>query len=260
MKRMDTSKSAAQTPQIGHIVDALDADLPEIAAEVIRRHLDVSDPETQTFLARPDGREQHQTRWHQWGIITHTRVFLRHFEVDVPRYLREWGLWDRADAILSLQVDGITRWDLLRIGILLHDIGKFGARFRGRSRFHFTGHEDMSGSIIRQEVPLTEYGLTAAQAEYVATVAEDHFVLGLLRRRAREHDGYDASFARSPEFRATARRIKREHSGDFVEIGVLFLGDSLAKADPETGPPDAVSQYAVNIDIARAYLQIVLAE
>ncbi len=255
---MDTGKNAEPKPQIGQIVDSLNAQLPDIASDVIRRHLDPADPATRDFLLHPDAREQHQTRWHQWGIITHTRVFLRHFGTDIPGYLREWDLWDAVNDVLSETIDGVTRWDLLRIGILLHDIGKFGARFHGGTRFHFTGHEDVSGRIIREELQLEDYGLTVAQAEYAATVAEDHFVLGQMRRRARDLGGYNEGFAHSPEFRIIAGRIKHEHPADFVEIGVLFLGDSLAKADPQTGPPDAVSQYAINIEIAHSYLEVVL--
>jgi hypothetical protein len=255
---MDVPKSGGNTPQIQEIVARLNSQLPEIASGVIRRHLDMADPATLEFLERPDGRDQHQTRWHQWGIITHTRVFLRHFDSDIPRYLREWGLWDRVDEVLSGRIDGVQRWDLLRIGILLHDIGKFGARFRGRARFHFTDHENLSGQIIREELHLEQYGLTGDQAEYVALVAQDHFVLGLMRRSARDSGGYDTRFARSHAFHQLALDIKRKHPDDYVEIGVLFLGDSLAKADPFSGPPDAVSQYDVNIEIARAYLAAVL--
>lgn len=255
---MNTGKNAAGTPEIGRIVDTLDAELPEIASRVIRRFLDIDDPATHDFLRYPDGREQHQTRWHQWGIITHTRVFLHHFDADIPGYLQEWGVWGAASTVLDGTIDEASRWDLLRVGILLHDIGKFGARFRGRTRFHFTGHEDLSGRIIREELRLVEYGLTPAQAEYVATVAEDHFVLGQIRRNVRELGDYDESFARSPAFWSVADRVRRDHPDDFVEVGILFLGDSLAKADPRTGPPDALSQYRVNIEIARAYLTRVL--
>lgn len=236
----------------------LDADLVEIARDVIRRHLDPDDPETAAFLRAPDGRDQHQTNWHQWGIITHSRVFLQHFTGDVERYLRSWGLWQSVDAFLQRPIDGVARWDLLRLTILLHDIGKFGARTRGKQRFHFTGHEKLSGTIIRHEIELTRFGLTARQIEYVALTAEDHFVLGLLRKRAREQGTYDESFTERPEFGVLCREIKREHPQDFVEIGVLFLGDSLAKANPESGPPAAVGQYGVNITVARRYLEVAL--
>src|SRR5256885_5542317 len=100
----------------------IDARLPELAREVIRRHLDPQAPDTADFLASPDGREQHQQMWHQWGIITHTRVFLRYYEEEIPALLRQWGLWKSVDHALSEQIDGASRWELLRIAILLHDI------------------------------------------------------------------------------------------------------------------------------------------
>src|ERR671926_205891 len=86
----------------------IDAELPELARQVIRDHLDTRLPETQAFLDRPDSRDQHQTSWHQWGIITHTRVFLRHFEHDIPRYLQEWGVWEPVDEALRREIDGVS--------------------------------------------------------------------------------------------------------------------------------------------------------
>lgn len=255
---MTAARSANSQADIRGVEREIDRRLPDIARDVIRAHLDVEGADTRDFLAHPDAREQHQTQWHQWGIITHTRMFLRHLEADVPRYLKEWGLWDRVNAVLSRRIDGISRWDLLRIAILLHDVGKFAARFRGRSRFHFTNHERLSGEIIRRELDLAGLGLTPAQVEYVAHAAEDHFVLGLVRKRARERGEYDANFIDSDEFDRLALAIKSEHPDDYVEIGVLFLGDSLAKVDPRTGPEAAVSQYGVNIEVAHRYLTVVL--
>lgn len=236
----------------------IDQGLYELARDVIRRHLDLEMRETQDFLTRPDGRDQHQTMWHQWGIITHTRVFLQHFERDIPAYLQSWGLWDAVNEQLSRPVDGASRWELLRITILLHDIGKFGARFKGRQRFHFTNHERLSGDIIRHELGLSELGLTPTQVEYVALTAEDHFVLGVVRKRAREVGRYDDAFAEGLEFATLCDEIRAAHPLDYVEIGVLFLGDSLAKADPDSGPVQAVSQYATNVAVARRYLSRVL--
>jgi hypothetical protein len=235
----------------------LDEKLEEIAQSVIRRHLDLSEPSNRTFLLHPDDPEQHQTRWHQWGILTHTRTFLRQFDEDVPQFLQSWGVLSCVDGRLSGTVDGARRWDLLRISILLHDIGKFAVRFRGRIRFHFTEHEKMSGVIIRDELALDKYGLTPAQIAYIARTAEDHFVLALARRRAREQSAYDERFTRSADFDHICRDIRALHPDDYIEVGVLFLGDSLAKADPAVGPADALSQYELNIVVARQYLQTV---
>jgi len=183
---------------------------------------------------------------------------MHHYEVDVPRYLKEWGLWQPVSSMLAERIDGVGRGDLLRVAILLHDIGKFGARTRGKNRFHFSRHEELSGRVIREEIDFDVYELTHAQIEYIAMTAEDHFVLGQVRKRAREDGAYGTDFVRGHRFLAIVREIRNEHPRDFVEIGVLFLGDSLAKADPACGPERAVRQYYINIDLAHAYLNVVL--
>jgi hypothetical protein len=237
---------------------AIDDRLEEMARAVIRGHLDLSRPENSSFLAYPDARDQHQTQWHQWGILTHTRMFLRHYDQDIPQYLREWGVYEQVDEILRRCIDGASRWELLRAAILLHDIGKFSARTRGQKRFHFAHHEEQSGDIIRDELDLHSLGFTAAQTDYIAQTAQDHFVLGLVRKAARARGQYDETMPFTEIFRSLSLQIKAEHPDDFVEIGVLFLGDSLAKVDPASGPERAVSQYDVNILVAREYLRIVL--
>ncbi len=237
---------------------AIDRDLPALARVAIRRHLDLSVPENEAFLRDPDNREHHQTQWHQWGILTHSRMFLRDLETRVPCYLGDWGLRDPIDDHLRQQVDGAPKWELLRIVALLHDIGKFAARKRGRQRFHFAGHENLSRQMILCDLDLARFGLTRAQIDYVARCAGDHFVLGIVRKRAREQGSYDQEFIASTAFTALARQIRREHPDDFVEIGVLFLGDSLAKVEPPNGPSVALTQYDLNIAVAQRYLTLVL--
>jgi HD domain len=253
--------SAADNPRILDVTAAIqniNAELPGMARGVIERHLDLSSEANRDFLDDPDGRNQHQAQWHQWGILTHTRVFLRHYDEVVPRLLQEWGLSERIRTLLASPVDGVARWDLLRVAILLHDIGKFAARTYSQSGFHFARHERLSGEIIRRELDLARFGLTPAQIGYVARTAEDHFVLAVVRKQAREIRTYDERFVGSQEFSDMSRRVMSEHPDDYVEIAVLFLGDSLAKADPQTGPERAVSQHIVNVAAARRYLEIVL--
>lgn len=239
-------------------IQAIDRDLPAMAREVIRRHLDLSVAENDAFLREPDDREHHQTQWHQWGILTHSRVFLRDLETAVPSYLRDWDLWQPVDRHLRQPIDGASKWELLRIVALLHDIGKFGARRRGRERFHFARHEELSRQIILCDLDLTRFGLTGPQIEYVARCSGDHFVLGIVRKRAREQGTYDQAFVGSDAFAELAREIKAEHPDDFIEIGVLFLGDSLAKVEPPDGPAVALTQYDLNIAVAHRYLALVL--
>ncbi|MGH2447044.1 MAG: hypothetical protein ACRDFS_00340 [Chloroflexota bacterium] len=244
--------------QVDAILQELDRRLPEMARDVIRRHLDVSQAQNIDFAKHPDSREHHQTRWHQWGIISHTRVFLRDFEVRVPEYLESWGLWEPVRHVLEVHIDGVSKLNLLRIAILLHDLGKFGARTRGKERFHFSGHEKLSGQIVTDELDLAELGLTADQISYIGLAARDHFVLGTLRQNARSEGQFDAGFLASDRFEQLALEVKRQHPDDWVEIGVLFLGDSLAKANPPEGPEPALEQYQLNIDTAHRYLSLVL--
>lgn len=254
---MSTHAERDAARNVASIARVIDRDLPELARRVIDARLDLSRPENTAFLASPDDRRHHQMQWHQWGIITHTRVFLRHFDEDMSGYLRDWNLAAGVNAVLDSTVDDASRRDLLRVSILLHDIGKFGARTIGRSGYHFPRHEEVSGDIIREELDLPSYGLTAAQTEYIATTAQDHFVLGLMRKAARETGVYDAQFVESDAFEETVREIERTHPDDRVEIGVLFLCDSLAKSDPAAGPARAVSQYTVNTAVSRRYLELV---
>jgi hypothetical protein len=247
-------------PDVASIARAIDAALPDLARDVVRRHLDLSDQANRAFLQTPDDREQHQTRWHQWGIITHTRRFLELFGTDLPCLLRQWGLHQAVESRLAGQIDRACKRDLLYISILLHDIGKFGARTRGRERFHFTHHEQLSGAIIRNELRLDRFGLTQAQIEYIALTAQDHFVLGLVRKQIRERRSYDSAFIQGREFAEIASGVVRDHPTDYVEVGVLFLGDSLAKATPGEGPELALSQYDINLEVARRYLTLAVGE
>lgn len=246
-------------PDIATVTRTIDHDLPETARKVIREHLDLAVPANSAFLHQPDAREHHQTQWHQWGIITHTRVFLEDLRAVVPGFLREWGLWARIDEHLRASIDGVTKWELLDIVVLLHDIGKFAARTRGRERFHFARHEQLSREIILHELDLGQFGLTPPQIEYIGLCAGDHFVLGIARKRAREQGDYNAAFVEGDEFVRLACRIEREHPDDFIEIGVLFLGDSLAKLNPPDGPEIALTQYELNIAVAHRYLSLALA-
>jgi hypothetical protein len=251
-------EKAGRVRDISKIVEDVEEQLPAFARDVIRTHLDTAETYNRTFLDHPDQLDQHQMQWHQWGILTHTRVFLRLYESTVPDRLKSWGLWEQTRAWLARTVDDVERWYLLKIATLLHDIGKFGSRTVGSGGFHFAGHEKLSGEIIRNELHLERFGLSPDQVAYVALAAQDHFVLALARKNARQLGRFTLDFPRSKEFREFARNTQASHPEDYVEIGVLFLGDSMAKADPHEGPEKAVAQNPINEAVARAYLEIVL--
>ena len=49
-------------------------------------------PENQSFIAHPNDPAEHKPKWHQFGIITHTRRFAYHYDNTMQQYLSEWGL------------------------------------------------------------------------------------------------------------------------------------------------------------------------
>ncbi len=179
------------------------------------------------------------------------------------------------------------------LAILLHDLGKFTTRrliptSDGSFKTSFRDHEAASGQIIRTpafaQMLEQEYGLSVLQIAYIARAAELHYELGELRYAARHSpQGYTIAFAHSQMFHNSAKRLmEKEYEGFEAEIGLLFLGDSLAKTDirllaktdeeiaaseqliqellekRKLNPKliNAVKQLPVNLAIAEAYLHM----
>ncbi|MCX7616264.1 MAG: hypothetical protein N2Z68_02640 [Patescibacteria group bacterium] len=287
----DRSKIGTQR-ETKDIIASLWEKLPTIAKDLIQKSQDLSDEHNKNFFGNPDDLLEHNPKWHQWGVITHTKMFEKFYREEVPQYLEQWGMSDRAQQQMSEQIDGISKDQLLNIAILLHDLGKFTERKLKREEdgslsASFKKHEAASGRIIRTPefsgMLKQEYGLTDAQIEYIACCAELHYELGIVRNEAKKSDlGYTLAFTRSDEFQNRVRQIMAQYPDFQLEIGILFLADSLAKTDIRIeGDTDeqiesqgvsvqevlkerglnpklikAVKQLPVNIAIAEAYLRI----
>lgn len=278
--------------QAREIIASLWEKLPAIAKDLIQKSLDLSDERNRRFFENPDDFLEHEPNWHQWGIITHTKMFEKFYREEIPRYLKQWGLSDKFQKQMSEQIDGLTKDQLLNIAILLHDLGKFTERKLKREEdgsisTSFKNHEAVSGKIIRtpefSKMLKQEYGLTEAQIEYIACCAEMHYELGIVRDEAKKSAfGYTLTFVRSDEFKNRAKQIMAQYPDFQLEIGVLFLADSLAKTDirieadtdEQIDSQDeliketlaqrglnpqlikAVKQLPVNLAVAEAYLKI----
>ena len=128
-----------------------------------------------------------------------------------------------------------------------------------------------------------EFGLTDAQIEYIACCAELHYELGIVREMAKKSDlGYTLAFAHSTAFHEHAEQLMVRYPDFQLEVGVLFLADSLAKTDTriesgsdeqigDQGPVitellkkrnlnpkliNAVKQLPINRTVAETYLKI----
>lgn len=225
-------------PHTTEIVKAILDEYPSVARQIIQQYQDMSLPVNQSFARHPDDPAEHETRWHQFGIITHSERFQQILAHEVPAYLQKWSLWREVQKVLLAQIDGKSKWDLLQVTAVLHDVGKFAARQPGKG---FRDHEVFSGQLIRTTLKplLKTYSLTEAQIEYIARTAELHYELGKIRRKAKK-TGYTIAFTQSQAFKDGVQTIQQQYPDFALEIGLLFLPDSISKTEiAATGETDA---------------------
>lgn len=209
--------------------------LPELARDVMEDR-----PENNNFRENPDDVEEHDPQWHQFGIITHTQEFSRVYKNECQEMLRDWGVGESVNDKLSEEIDGRTKAELLQISIPLHDLGKFARGFVGEDdqlEPDYAGHEAKSERLIMENEKVQSllregYGLTDDQIEYVARCAGLHYELGKMRDEAKQSAlGYSLAFTENDECREVCGKITDRYPQFKGEIGILFLGDSLAKTD-----------------------------
>lgn len=216
---------------ISESIDQLRGSLPTIAELVIDGEKNPS------LKANPDDYLEHSPKWHQHGIVTHSLEFAKAMKTTIPDYINEWGLEEPVNEVLSEQIDGVEKRQLLEVASLLHDVGKFTARKEGHDHdevsYSFTDHEEHSGQIIRTQLhdTLKELKLTDRQIEYVARCAELHFELGKVRRSSKENGGFTMAFVDTPAFQEAAQEIIDNNSNFALEIGLMFIADGLSKSE-----------------------------
>lgn len=277
-------------PDIDHALGILWDRLPGIARGLVESARYPEHPKNARFLADPDDPAEHETRWHQWGVITHTRMFERHYNETVPSLLSRWNVRAAVERSLGREVEGAPRSGLLRLSIPLHDLGKFAVRQvrlarNGRTAVSFKHHEEESGRIVRRDLgPLLkgELGLSGAQFEYVAECAARHYELARVRDALKGAGTYDLAHVRTPRFGRLCLDLAEANAGYELEIGLLWLADSLAKVgahfeaetdrelaarapeiraaaaalDPSRDLFEPVRQTAVNTAVAEVYLKL----
>ncbi|MEQ8171852.1 MAG: HD domain-containing protein, partial [Candidatus Eremiobacterota bacterium] len=212
------------------IIEKLHLYLEEMAKDIIRQNLDLSIKENQDFLNNPDDVNHQKPEWHQFGIITHTKMVEKAFREELPVYLNRWGIRDITERHLNEEIDGIKKRDLFIMTIILHDTGKFKVRTmkkkNGLIKYSFKPHEKASGEIIRsvKHILKKDFCLTEGQIEYIARCAELHFELGLLRYTGKaSKTGFNREFIYSEVFKNTVLEFISKNPDFKWEIGLFFL-------------------------------------
>ncbi len=176
----DAGAVPAPTSPIADLLARIDRDLPALAEELVP----LAPATSATFLAMPDDPREHKPEWHQFGIITHTRRFVRTLYEDIPPALRQVdpAIAGRVARYLDVPIGDLSRRDLMLIAGYWHDIGKFTTRTLGRrGDWRFIGHAHDSARLItgdradRAEGLGARYGLAPDQIAYVARLADLHY-------------------------------------------------------------------------------------
>ena len=196
-------------------------DLKHLATQLARK----SPSYSVEFEEQLDDVAQHSIKWHQFGILTHTRLTFD--------YLRKNKLYRELDFSRQMQlhiqkhlnknISDLKKTELLQIASLLHDIGKFKVRFwdDAKQQFKFKGHEAESAKIAKQYL---RNKLTPAQTAYIYRIILLHDEPLELKKRLKRM----ASRTTNQERRLFQNMIKKLGK-EAIDILVFFWSDKIAK-------------------------------
>lgn len=220
------------------IVEELEGNLKKYGREIIRNNLRLPKQYKKSFLLNIDHVNEHDPRWHQWGIISHSIMVRKAFDTEVWKYLRKWGIINEIEEYLEEDIDGMGKNRLFRMSLPLHDIGKFNKGLKqeeGRVRPDFSNHWVFSEKIINSESfrkELKTYELTDKQIDYIAKCTGYHYELNYPRKEAeRRGIGYSMKFLKSDLGKETIQECYKNSDDMKIEAGLIFLADSLGKTD-----------------------------
>jgi len=216
----------------------IDNGLETISRELITRNINCSKQDNLSFLENPDSVWGHSLHWHQWGIITHSRMSLKFYQ-ELPQFLDDTNLTRKINKDLRKKINNTDKGQLLPIAYLYHDLGKFVTRTKvqkadGTFSFTFTNHEEASKDVIKSPLVLNNLkilGFTDTQIEYISNCAGLHYELGKLRDTLLKNEKYTETDISSTELKTQLCELMIKNIDYSLEIGLMFLIDSLAKQE-----------------------------
>ncbi len=238
------------------IIHTLQEKLPIWGAELVRSHLDQKQPYNVSFATDLDNPKHHKPEWHEWGILTHTKKVLEAFELECLSYLETWG-WNNIETewaneyYMKSSPSRYTHRELMTIAIILHDLGKFTNRHLSKIQtntytnypdFSFGLHEVASERIIHSDLvrpTLIELGLHPEEVYYIGRLTALHYELSKIRERAKQsQEGFCTTYLMSQQYEKECRLLLRSHSPFAIELGIIYLADTLGKTSYRLTPEE----------------------
>ena len=220
------------------IADAMES-LGDFARDILRPDL----IRNLSFFSNLDKPDFNQPEWHQWGILTHTEKCIEYMQTEAAKHITSWGIADDISKYLAVKPRGnFTRGQLLEIGFIYHDIGKFASSRRRGSpdRYNHAYHAKRSYELILDPTLgvaefLKQRGLNQGEVSYVAEIGRRHMELGKIRLYAQKWGlykrGYSFKYINGKGIDIQMCRLIAGQGDYIMDIGLCYLIDSLAKTD-----------------------------
>ncbi len=122
-----------------------------------------------------------ECKYHKVDVYTHSIKALKELEESIhDEDFLSSHLKDKINEYLNINVDdGLNKYELLKLGVFLHDIGKYASKTIDDSgRVHFKGHE-ITGSQISKKL-CNEIDLSEKITNLLCKYVENHMYLLVL--------------------------------------------------------------------------------
>ncbi len=212
--------------EIQDIPDILDKNLTILIKRIAEQY------NIQPFINNPDFLEPRVIKWHQFGLLTHTRKLREIFLNEMNLILEKWEILELINKILSEKIDNIEKRKLFEISIILHDLGKIICHNNTKTN---RKHELASKNLIYENFLnqlLNSFGLTKNQIDYIARCVETHYVLGeQIRDILKENNNLRLDYLSKENIIDLCDKIIEDYKDVKTELGIFFICDNLAKTD-----------------------------
>ncbi len=208
------------------ISSRLDEQLPEIIKKI------AGDNGIKEYYENPDFSDERLKKWHQYGLLTHTRKTRIAFSERLENILKSNGLYEEVNKKLQEKVEGVDKKTLLEISIVLHDLGKvICLHDKSENRKHeFISAVLLDAGFLKNK--LRGMGLENRHISYIRRCVETHGVIGKeIRGELKAKEQLKLEYLDCDEVKKKCMELAKKYEDVSIEAGLFFICDSLGKFD-----------------------------
>ncbi len=208
------------------VAEILEEELPTIIKKISEEH------GIKPYIENPDFLEERLEKWHQFGLLTHTKKVRKAFLCDLEPLLKNWGIYEKIRIPLEEKIENIKKKDLFEMSIPLHDLGKIISYLDKRKN---RNHEALSRDLIYEDFlknKLKSFGLCRNHLNQIANYILFHDVIGKEIRDELNREGkLSLEYISRGYVNDLCEKVSARYANIKSELGIFFLCDSLGKTD-----------------------------